>query len=80
MAALRLDDDLEKGLIPKGNTNNVDNAVFEEIIVEALKCSLNGEKNLYDYGGKERNAKNRLGPSTKCLLTAILKKACSNIS
>jgi iron complex transport system ATP-binding protein len=80
IAALRLDDDLEKGLIPKDQMNNINNAAFEEIVMATLKCSLNGEKNLFDYVEKERNSENRLGPSTKCLLTAILKKACSNIN
>ncbi len=80
IAALRLDDDLEKGLIPKDHMNSIDNVTFEEIIKEASKCSLYGEKSLYDYVEKERIGKNRLGPSTKCLLTAIVKKACSNLS
>ena len=57
IAALRLDDDLEKGLIPKDHTNNIDNAVFEEIVMSALKCT--GEKNLYDYVEKKRDDKNR---------------------
>jgi adenosylcobinamide amidohydrolase len=77
IAALRLDDDLEKGLIPKDQMNNIDNAVFEEIIMAALKCSLYDEKNLFAYVEKKRNDKDRLGPSTKCLLIAILEKACS---
>lgn len=80
LATLRLDDDLEKGLIPKDRTNNIDNAAFEEITVAALKCSLYGEKNLYDCVEKERTDKNRVGPATKCLLEAIVKKACLNIS
>ncbi len=80
MAALRLDDDLEKGLIPKDHINNLDYAAFEEIIMSALKCSLYGEKNLYDYVEKKQVDKTRLGPTTKCLLKAIVKKACLNIS
>jgi iron complex transport system ATP-binding protein len=80
VAALRFDDDLEKGLIPKDHLNNIENGVFEEIVMSTLKCSLYGKKTLFDYVEKERNNENRLGPSTKCLLTAILKKACSNIS
>ena len=80
IAALRLDDDLEKGLIPKDQMNNINNADFEEIVLTTLKCSLYGPKNLFDYVEKERNSENHLGPSTKCLLTAILKKAYSNIN
>ncbi len=81
MAALRLDDDIEKGLIPKDHVNNIDNVTFEEIILSTLKCALYDEKNLYDYVGKNQVNKNRrLGPTTKCFLMAILKKACSNIS
>jgi hypothetical protein len=81
IAALRLDDDIEKGLIPKDHLNNIDNAAFEEIILSTLNCALYDEKNLYDYVGKNQVNKNlRLGPTTKCFLIAILKKACSKIS
>ena len=77
IAALRLDEDIEKGLIPKDHANTINNSAFEEINMTALKHSLNGE-NLYEYVEKENN-KNRLGPSTKYLLLAILEKAISNI-
>jgi adenosylcobinamide hydrolase len=79
IAALRLDDDIEKGLIPKDPINNIDNVDFEEIVMTALRSSLCGEKNLYNYVEKQQIKKNRLGPSTKYLLKAILKKACSNV-
>jgi hypothetical protein len=46
----------------------------------ALKSSLFDQKNLYDYVDKERTDKNRLGPSSKSLLTAIVRKAYLNIS
>jgi adenosylcobinamide hydrolase len=80
LAALRLDDDLEKGLIPNDQLNVLDIVAFDEIVMAALKSSLYDQKNLYDYVDKERTDKNRLGPSTKSLLTAIVKKAYLNIS
>ena len=79
LAALKLDDDLEKGLIPKDYSDILDSAAFEKIIMAALKCSFNSEKNLYDSVEKKHANRNRLGPSTKCLLKAILKNA-SNLS
>ncbi len=69
IAALRLDEDLEKGLIPKDHTNTIDNAAFEEIIMAALKHSLNRE-NLYDYVEKSRVTRTPIRPFHKIPLVS----------
>jgi adenosylcobinamide hydrolase len=81
MASLRLDDDLRKGLIPANAADNIDNVSFEDIVQKALRCSLSDEDLfLFDNSKKKCADVTFLGPFTKCLLKAILKKAYSNIS
>jgi adenosylcobinamide hydrolase len=77
IAALRLDDDLFKGLIPAKTANTVDQVSFEEIIQTALRCSMN-ELSQLDSIKEKPFDETHLGPFTKCLLIAILKKAQSN--
>lgn len=78
IAGLRLDDDLSKGLIPTKTANTVDQVSFEEIVQTALRCSLNDLSQL-DFVKEKPVDETHLGPFTKCLLIAILKKAHSNI-
>jgi adenosylcobinamide hydrolase len=81
IASLRFDDDLEKGLIPANASNSVDKVVFEEIIQTALKDCLSDSKALSQFGfGKEKPTnRDSLGPFTKCVLLAILKKVYSDM-
>ena len=80
IACLRLDDDLEKGLIPANATENIDNISFEDIVQKALRCILS-DKDLSLFSNLRQKCSNEtiLGPFTKCLLEVILKKAHSNI-
>jgi hypothetical protein len=79
IAALRLDEDLAKGLIPKKTAETVDQTSFEKIIQAASKCHLeNFAKFVFDKAKPEDEG--QLGPFTKCALQAILQKALSNIT
>jgi len=79
IAALRLDEDLAKGLFPKKTAETVDQVSFKEIVQSASKCHLeNFEKFFHDKAKPEDEGK--LGPFTKCVLQAILQKARSNIT
>ena len=79
IAALRLDEDLLKGLIPEKNANTVDPVAFEEIVQTALKkcSSYDFLDSAFNKSKPEDEAK--LGPFTKCVLQAIVKKTQSNI-
>ena len=80
IASLRLDDDLSKGLIPAETIESIDQASFEEIIQTALKGRLFEDK--YPAVATENiktDGETHLGPFTRALLQAVLRKACSNI-
>jgi hypothetical protein len=83
MASLRFDDDFRKGLIPESHSDSsIDKAVFEEIIQVALREYLS-EDNVnsdLDFGKGKPADENGLGPFTKCVFSAILKKAYSSIA
>jgi adenosylcobinamide hydrolase len=74
IAALRLDEDLAKGLIPKKTTDTVDQVSFEEIVQSALKCP-EGDFSEFSFSKEKPGDEAQLGPFTKCVLNAILKKA-----
>jgi adenosylcobinamide hydrolase len=74
IAALRLDEDLAKGLIPKKTTDIVDQVSFEEIVQSALKCP-GGDFSEFSFNKEKPGDEAELGPFTKCVLDAILKKA-----
>jgi adenosylcobinamide amidohydrolase len=74
IAALRLDEDLAKGLIPKETTDTVDQVSFEEIVQSALKCP-EGDFSEFSFNKEKPGDEAQLGPFTKCVLNAILKKA-----
>jgi adenosylcobinamide hydrolase len=78
IAGLRLDEDLQKDLIPTKTANTIDQVSFEEIFQTALRCSLTDLSQL-DFVKDKPVDETHLGPFTKCLLIAILKKAHSNI-
>ena len=78
IAALRLDEDLEKGLFPEKNANAIDLGSFEEIVQTALKCSSIDFLELSINKSKSEGDP-QLGLFTKCVLQAIVKKAQSNI-
>jgi len=83
MASLRFDDDISKGLVPASHSNgSIDNAEFEEIIQTALRDYLSEDKANSDSGSRKEKATNEncSGPFTKCVFSAILKKACSSIA
>lgn len=78
IAALRLDEDVVKGLIPEKNANIIDPVSFEEIVQAALKCSSNDFlESAFNKSKSEDEA--QLGPFTKCVLKAIVNKAQTHI-
>jgi adenosylcobinamide hydrolase len=77
IAALRLDEDLVKGLIPI-TANTIDEASFSEIVQAALKRSQH-DFSEFDFAKGKLEDGGNLGPFTKCVLQVILKKAQSNI-
>jgi adenosylcobinamide hydrolase len=77
IASLRLDEDLQKGLIPTKTTKTVDQVSFEEIVQTASRCSFN-DFSQFDFAEGKLLDEVHLGPFTKCVLKAILKKAESN--
>ena len=77
IAALRLDEDLAKGLIPKKTDDTVDQASFEAIVQSALKCPLDGFSE-FSFNKEKPEDKKQLGPFTKSVLQAIIKEAHSN--
>ncbi len=78
IAALRLDEDLAKGLIPTKTANTVDQVSFEEIVQSASKCS-SDDFSQFALNKSKADDEAQLGPYTKCVLQAILKKTRSNI-
>jgi adenosylcobinamide hydrolase len=76
IAALRLDEDLEKGLIPTKTDDTVDQVSFEEIVQSASKCSSGFSAFALDKA--KHHDKAHLGPFTKFVLQAVLKKARLN--
>jgi adenosylcobinamide amidohydrolase len=75
--SLRFDDDFRKGLIPESHSNSsIDKAVFEEIIQAALRDYLSEDKvnTDIDFGRGKLANENGLGPFTKCVFSAILKR------
>jgi adenosylcobinamide hydrolase len=79
IAALRLDEDLAKGLIPEKNAKIVDPLAFEEIVQNTLKYSSN---DCLDFAFDKSKSKDeaQLGPFTKCVLQAIVKKCKQTLS
>jgi adenosylcobinamide amidohydrolase len=73
IAALRLDEDLVKGIIPEKNAISVDPVSFEEIVQDTLKCvSIDFLESAFNKSKSHDEA--QLGPFTKCVLKAIVKK------
>ncbi len=79
IAALRLDEDLAKGLFPKKTAETVDQTSFEMIVQAASKCPLENLAN-FAFDKAKPEDEGQLGPFTKCALQAILQKARSNIT
>jgi hypothetical protein len=79
IAAIRLDEDLAKGLIPTKTTNTVNQDSFEEIVQFASKCS-SDDFSEFVFNKAKPEDEAQLGPFSKCVLKAILKKAHSNIT
>jgi hypothetical protein len=77
IAALRLDEDLEKGLIPTKTADTVDQVSFEEIVQSTSKYASGFSAFTLDKTKHDDGA--HLGPFTKCILQSILKKAHSDI-
>ncbi len=74
LAALRLDEDLAKGLLPKKDADTVNQLSFQEIVLSASKCSsLDPDEFVLSKGKPEDEA--QLGPYTKCVLQAVFEKA-----
>jgi hypothetical protein len=79
IAALRLDEDLVKGLIPEKNVNTVNPVSFEEIVQTFLKKCSSDDFLDYAFNKSKPEDEAQLGPFTKCVLQAIVKKTQSNI-
>jgi adenosylcobinamide hydrolase len=77
IAALRLDEDFTKGLIPQKTADTVDQVSFEAIIQSAVRC-FSVDFSEFACNKKKSVDKAQLGPFSKCVLRAILKKARSN--
>jgi hypothetical protein len=78
IAALRLDEDLAKGLMPKKSADIVSQDLFVAIVESASQCSSGAfSRFVLDKPKPEDDA--HLGPFTMCVLQAILKKASSCI-
>ena len=73
IAALRLDEDLVKGLIPERTVDTISQVSFEEIIQTVLKCS-SVDFSEFAFNKAKPDDESNLGPFTKCVLQAILKK------
>jgi len=78
IAALRLDEDLVKGLIPTKTTNTIDQVSFEEIVQSVSESSSN-DFSEFVLNRAKPDYEVQFGPFTKSVLKAILKKAHSNI-
>ncbi len=81
LTSLRFDDDVSKGLIPESDEGAVEQAVFEKIVLTAIRNYLSGKKcalNAEATKLKLRNETN-LGPFTTCVLVTILENAYSKI-
>jgi adenosylcobinamide hydrolase len=76
IAALRLDEDLVKGLIPEKNVTTVDSVSFEEIVQTVLKCSTDNSLE-FGFSKSKLDDEAQLGPFTRCVLQAIVKNALS---
>ena len=77
IAALRLDEDLAKGLIPKKTADTVDQVSFEAIVQSAVRCS-SDDFSEFAFNKIKPEDEAQLGPFSKCVLRAVLNKACSN--
>ena len=78
IAALRLDEDLAKGLMPKKSADIVSQDLFVAIVESASRCSSGAfSRFVLDKPKPEDDA--QLGPFTMCVLQAILKKASARI-
>jgi iron complex transport system ATP-binding protein len=78
IAALRLDEDFAKGLMPKKSADIVGKDLFVAIVESASKCSSGAfSRFVLDKPKPEDDA--QLGPFTMCVLHVILKKASSPI-
>ena len=73
IAALRLDEDLVKGLIPEKSANSVDQVAFEEIVQATLRC-VSDDFLESAFNNSKSHDEAQLGPFTKCVLKAIVKK------
>ena len=72
--ALRLDEDLAKGLIPKKTANTVDQVSFEEIVQSAVKCS-SDDFSEFAFNKTKPEDDAQLGPFTKCVLQSYPQKS-----
>ena len=82
LASLRYDDDLKKGLIPPSKESTVERAVFEQVVLVAIRNYLSdkhgtGEAKATKLGVRDGG---ELGPFTTCVLEAILKDAYSKLA
>jgi adenosylcobinamide hydrolase len=75
IAALRLDEDLVKDLIPEKNANIIDQVTFEKIVQTALKKFSSDYFIESAYNNSKPEDEAQLGPFTKCVLQSIVNKA-----
>jgi adenosylcobinamide hydrolase len=79
IAALRLDEDLAKDLIPEKNGNIIDQVSFEEIVQTVLKEFSVDDFLESAFNKSKPEDETQLGPFTKCVLQSIVNKAQTHI-
>jgi hypothetical protein len=78
IAALRLDEDSAKGLMPKKSADIVSEDLFLAIVKSASQCS-SGAFSRFVLEKPKPEDDAQLGPFTMCVLHAIIKKASLRI-
>jgi hypothetical protein len=75
IAALRLDEDLAKGLIPKKTIEIIDQKSLESMVKEILKGPSPRDPSMCIFSKENPQDAGQIGPYSKCVLTAIFNQA-----
>jgi adenosylcobinamide hydrolase len=74
LAALRLDEDLARGLIPKKTVETVDQVLFKEVLESFANCPP-PEDSKFTFSKAKPEDYAQLGPYARCVLRAVLEIA-----
>ena len=82
LASLRFDEDVSKGLVPRSDKRAVEETVFEEVVLSAIRHFLSGEECALNPEAAKLKLRNETTPGrfTACALEAVLKAAYSKVS